>query len=133
MQTVASKRLSMPSPKLERVKSQHREVSDLLQGVFEYVRHQIAEHQEFVIPKLAAAALGINEGEAFVLLEMLASGGLLKRQYNVYCRDKDILLQSVDSLEGLDNINHCDFCDVSHRPSDLYVEIAFRPIERQGS
>jgi hypothetical protein len=117
----------MPFPKLELVKSQHRELAPLLDKMAEYVRRQTASGESFVVPKLAAAVLGINEGEAYVLLKLLAEGGLLKQQYNVYCRPQGMLLQSVDSKEELDNIQYCDFCDKQHEPSELTLEIAFRP------
>src|SRR5206468_1862598 len=97
-------RLSMPSPKLERVKKQYRGASVLLDQMAAYIQRQLANHQEFVIPKLAAAALGIKEAEAFVLLKMMADGGLLQQQYNVYCRDKDLYMTSVDTLDALDKI-----------------------------
>jgi hypothetical protein len=93
----------------------------------EYIRNQLANHQEFIVPKLAAAALGIKEGEAFVLLRMMVDAGLLKQQYNVYCRDKDLYIESVDTLDGLDKVGYCDDCDTQHEPHELAAEIAFRP------
>ena len=91
-----------------------------------YIRAQIIHNrQNFIIPKLAAAALDMNDGEAFILLDLLAQEDLLRRVYNVYCRKNGILLATVDALEALDTIPHCDFCDKDHDPSDLKVEIAF--------
>ena len=116
--------------KLERVKAQNRALSDLLDRTAEYVRRQISSGEQFVIPKLAAAALSINEGEAFVLLKILADGDLLQRVYNVYCRRTGIYLTTVESLDQLDNIEkipYCDDCDKQHEPQELTVEIAFRP------
>jgi hypothetical protein len=88
---------------------------------------QIISGQRYIIPKLAASALGLNDGEAFVLLEMLAEEAVLRRVYNVYCRRENALLATVDSLEALDDVGHCDFCDCEHDPSDLKVEVAFAP------
>lgn len=117
----------MSSPKLERVKQQHPKLSRLLDLVAGYVRARIESGQPHVIPKLAAAALGLNDGEAFVLLDLLAQAGVLRRVYNVYCRRENVLIDTVDNLEELDEVPHCDFCGVDHDPSDLKVEVAFAP------
>jgi len=120
----------MPSPKLERVKARNRALSDLLDRTASYVRRQISSGEKFVIPKLAAAMLNINEGEAFVLLKILAEGGILQQVYNVYCRPTGIYLTTVDSLHQLDDLEkipYCNDCDTQHEPQDLTVEIAFRP------
>ena len=109
----------MSSPKFERVKQQHPGISALLDRLGEYIRAQIRDGQEYLIPKLAAAALRLNEGEAFVLLDLLARAGVLRQVYNVYCRKNNALLTTVDNLEALDEVAHCDFCDFNHDPSDL--------------
>ena len=120
----------MPSEKLERVKDRNRALSDLLDRMAVYVRQQISSGERFVIPKLAAAPLNINEGEAFVLLKILAEAGILQQVYNVYCRPKDLYLTTVESPDQLDDIEkipYCDDCDCQHDPQELTVEIAFRP------
>jgi hypothetical protein len=118
----------MSSPKFERVKEQHPGVSELLDRIGNYIEAQIGSGQEYIIPKLAAAGLGLNDGEAFVLLEMLAEAGILRRVYNVYCRKHNALLATVETLEALDEVSHCDYCDVDHDQSELKVEIAFIPV-----
>lgn len=123
----------MPFPKLERVKAKHREASELLERMAAYIRHQVESGQEFVTPKLAAAAIGVNKGEAFVLLKMLEEAGLLRQQFNVYCRNQGILLKSVDTLDDLDKIQRCDFCDKQHHSNEFEVEIAFRPSQNLGA
>ena len=123
----------MPSLKFERVKAQHRNLAELLDRMVAYVRQRTDAGATYVTPRLAAAALKISEGEAFVLLRILAEGGVLKQQYNVYCRKEDIFLQHVDSLDDLDKVKGCDFCDRSHDPREFYVEIAFRPAEGTGA
>ncbi len=115
----------MSSPKLEHVKRQHPGLSNLLDRLLDYIRSQLASGQEYIVPKLAAASLKLKDGEAFVLLDLLAQAGLLRRVYNVYCRKENALLATVDSLEALDQVSHCDFCNCDHDPSDLKVEIAF--------
>lgn len=115
----------MSSLKFERVKTGNPGISDLLDRMGAYVRAQISAGQDFIVPRLAGAALGLNDGEAFVLLDLLAQGGVLTRVYNVYCREHNMLLATVDSLEALDDIPHCDYCDKDHQPSELKVEIAF--------
>lgn len=115
----------MSSPKFERVKQLHPGLSALLDRLAEYIRAQLASGQEYIVPKLAAAALRLNDGEAFVLLSLLAEGGVLRRVYNVYCRKENAMLATVDSVEDLDKVAHCDFCDVDHDPSNLKVEVAF--------
>jgi hypothetical protein len=115
----------MSSPKFERVKRAHPDLAPLLDRLARYVSDQTQDGQEYIVPKLAAAALQLNDGEAFVLLEILAEGGVLRRVYNVYCQKQRVLLETVDSLEALDDVSHCDFCGADHDPSDLKVEIAF--------
>jgi hypothetical protein len=117
----------MSLPELERVKQRHPGLAPLLDRLAAYITAQLISGQKYVIPKLAAAALGLNGGEAFVLLEMLAQEGLLHRVYNVYCRQENALLATVDSLEALDEVAHCDFCDCDHDTSYLKIEIAFTP------
>jgi hypothetical protein len=115
----------MSSPKFALVKEQHPGLSNLLDGLWDYIRSQLASGQKYLVPKLAAASLKVNDGEAFVLLDLLAQGGVLRRVYNVYCRKENALLATVDSLDALDEVAHCDFCNCDHDPSDLKVEIAF--------
>lgn len=118
----------MQSPKLEHVKARHVGVASLLDRLAEYVERQSAAKQSFVVPKLVGAALGISDGESYVLMEMMAESELLKRQYNVYCRKEGVLLTSVDSIEALNDIPSCDFCDSCHAPDELVVEVAFRQV-----
>lgn len=116
----------MSSLKLERIKQRYPQLALLLDRLIAYIRAQSAGGQEYIVPKLAAAALQVSDGEAFVLLQVLADAGLLRRVYNVYCRKENALLATVDSLDALDELPpHCDFCDVDHDPSDLKVEVAF--------
>jgi hypothetical protein len=117
----------MSSPKFERVKRSNPRIAELLDLLGAYIQNQIRSGQTFVVPKLAAAALGLNDGEAFVLLEILAAGGLLQRIYNLYCRKSGILLATVDDPKQLDEIPHCDFCDEDHHLPELKVEVAFAP------
>ena len=121
----------MPSPRFERVKAKHRSLADLLDRMMGYVHKQLRDGETFVIPKLAAAMLNLSEGEAYVLLKMLADGGVLHQQYNVYCRPQGMLLGSADSADQLDKIPYCDFCDAQHEPHELSLEIAFRPTTQE--
>jgi hypothetical protein len=115
----------MSSPKLERIKQRYPDLSTLLDRLSDYIRAQTGDGQGYIVPKLAAAALGLTDGEAFVLLEILAQAAVLRRVFNVYCRKNNAQLATVDSLDALDEVVHCDFCDVDHDPSDLKVEVAF--------
>jgi hypothetical protein len=119
----------MSSPKFERVKQLYPGLSALLDQLRMYIRAQSTSGQTYIVPKLAAAALQLNDGEAFVLLDLLAEGDVLRRVYNVYCRKENALLATVVDLKALDKVAHCDFCDADHDPSDLKVEIAFIPAE----
>lgn len=115
----------MSSPKLERIKRRNPGLATLLDRLSAYIRSQTADGQDYIVPKLAGAALNLTDGEAFVLLQTLAEGGVLRRVFNVYCRKNNALLATVDKLDNLDEAAHCDFCDCSHDPSDLKVEVAF--------
>jgi hypothetical protein len=115
----------MSSPKFERVKRSNPSLSGFLDRLVAYILAQIRSGQRFIIPKLAAARLGMNDGEAFVLLELLARGFVLRRVYNLYCNKTGVLLATVDDASVLDEIPHCDDCDADHDKSELRVEIAF--------
>jgi hypothetical protein len=119
----------MSSHKFERVKQLHPGLSALLERLWMFIDAQRTSGLEYIVPKLAAAALNLNDGEAFVLLDLLAQGGVLRRVYNVYCRKENALLATVDKLEALEEVAHCDFCDADHDASDLKVEIAFVPVD----
>ncbi len=117
----------MSSLKFEHVKQQHPGLAPLLDSLGAYIAGQILRGAQYIVPKLAAAALGINDGEAFVLLEMLAKEEILHRVYNVYCRKENALLTTVDRIEDLNEVAQCDYCNIEHDPSDLKVEVAFAP------
>lgn len=117
----------MSSPKFERVKRTNPRLSDFLDSLVAYIDSQIQAGQTYILPKLAAAALHLKDAEAIVLLEILAKGEILQRIYNVYCRNSKMLLATVDNIDALDEIPHCDDCDADHEPRDLAVEIAYRP------
>jgi hypothetical protein len=115
----------MSSPKFESVKRNNPDLSNFLDRLVGYIRTQIRSGQPFIVPKLAAAGLGINEGEAFVLLELMARGHVLRRVYNLYCIKTGVLLATVSDPRALDDIPRCDDCDAEHDKSELKVEIAF--------
>ncbi|WP_263383537.1 hypothetical protein [Granulicella arctica] len=119
----------MLSPKFGRVKQQHPGLTGLLDGLASYIRRQALSGQPYIIPKLAASALGLNDGEAFVLLELLSEGRILKRVYNVYCRDTGVLLATVNDPKALDDVPHCDFCDQTHAAHELRLELAYAPLD----
>ena len=116
----------MSSPKFERVKKNNPRLSDFLDRLVSYINSQIQSGESYIIPKLAAAALRLTDAEAVVLLEVLAKGEILQRIYNVYCRKNETLLTTVENIDDLDRLPHCDDCDEDHSPRDLKVEIAYR-------
>lgn len=109
----------MSSHRLELVKRQHPALAPVFDELMGYISHQVEDGQTFILPKLAAAALGMNDGEAYVLLELLANEGVLKRAFNVYCKQTDVLLATVDNVDKLDDVPYCDFCDSQHQPAEL--------------
>ena len=123
----------MPSSRFERVKAKHRSLAHLLEQMMGYVHKQVHDGATFVIPKLAAAMLNLSEGEAYVLLKILADEGVLHQQYNVYCGSQGMLIGSADSADQLDEIPYCDFCDTQHEPYQLSLKIAFRPTAQEGT
>jgi hypothetical protein len=115
----------MLSPKLELVKRKNPKLADLLDRLMSYIDIQIKNGQSFFLPKLAAAALGLNDGEAYVLLGTLAKAGVLRQVFNVYCKPGGELLATARSEEELKNVSYCDQCDRDHPPEDLRLEVAF--------
>lgn len=120
----------MSSLKFERVKRDNPGLAAFLDRLLGYLRTQLAAGQTVFIPKLTAAYLHLNDGEAFVLLEILAQAGLIERVYNVYCRRNHLLLATVTNVHALDKVPHCDECDADHDISELRVEVAFRLKDR---
>ena len=114
-------------PRFERAKQQNPALAGHLDRLMGYIRRQIENGETFFIPKLAAAALGLNDGEAYVLLELLARAGTLQRAFNVYCKQNGVLVTTVHSEAGLAHVPHCDECDLDHEPYDLRLEVAFEP------
>ena len=117
----------MSSPKFEGVKNSNPRLSDFLDGLVGYIQLQIQGGQTYIVPKLAAAALRLKEAEVVVLLEILTNGDILQRIYNVYCRNRGTLLTTVENIDALDEIPRCDDCDQHHGPTDLVVQIAYKP------
>jgi hypothetical protein len=107
------------------VKRNNPRIAALLDRLGDYIRDQVQSGRSYIVPKLAGAALGLNDGEAFVLLEILAAGSLLQRAYNLYCGKTGALLATVEDPKQLDELPHCDYCDEDHDLSGLKVEIAF--------
>jgi hypothetical protein len=122
----------MSFPKFERVKSQKPSLAPELDRLMSYIDGQIASGQSFIIPKLAGAALKFTDGEAFVLLETLATAGVIERAYNVYCRPNDRLLATVSTPQELDDLPYCDSCDKDHSIDELKLELAFRIPQRRN-
>lgn len=115
-------------PKFELAKEQHPALASELDRLKGYLTRQSERGELFFLPKLAAAALGLNDGEAYVLLEILARTGTLQRAFNVYCKPNEVLLATVHSEDELKDIPHCDECDLDHETGELRLEIAFEPV-----
>ncbi len=115
----------MSSLKFERAKRDNPGLADLLDRLMTYIDRQKQNGQSFFLPKLAAAELGLNDGEAYVLLEVLARAGVLARAFNVYCKKNGELLATVSSEGDLKEVPHCDECDIDHEPGELRLELAF--------
>jgi hypothetical protein len=115
----------MSSPKFELAKRNNPRLADLLDRLMAYIDRQTENGQNFFLPKLAAASLGLNDGEAYVLLETLAQSGVLRRVFNVYCGPSGELLTTVHSEDELNEVPHCDECDRDHDLRDLRLELAF--------
>jgi len=116
----------MLSRKFERAKRDNPGLSDLLDQLMQYLESQKQSGQTFFLPKLAAAKLRLNDGEAYVLLEVLARAGVLTRAFNVYCKKSGELLATVSSEDKLNDIPHCDECDEDHEGDGLRLELAFQ-------
>lgn len=123
----------MQSVRLERVKAEHPEIAALFDKLNSYINDQMSNGEEFIVPKLAGAALHLTDGEAYVLLRMMADAGIVRQVYNVYCREQGIYITTIESMAALEDVPYCDDCDTQHDPHELTVEIAFRPIALTGA
>ncbi len=119
-------------PKFERAKQHNPALAGHLDRLMEYMRHQVENGETFFIPKLAAAALSLNDGEAYVLLELLAREGTLQRAFNVYCKQNGALVATVHDEAELAHVPHCNECDMDHEPYELRLEIAYEPADDKG-
>ena len=117
------------SDKFEYAKQQHSDMADLLDRMQSYVHRQYGAGEPYIIPSLAGAAISLTDGEAYVLLEILASAGVVERAFNVYCRATDRYLTTAKSIEELDDPRlfdgFCDECGHQHDASEMRVELAF--------
>jgi hypothetical protein len=116
----------MSYPRFEHVKREKPALAPELDKLRAYIDRQTASGETFIVPKLAGAYLRLTDGEAFVLLETLADAGVIERAYNVYCRPNERLLATVSTIDALDRIPYCDFCDTDHPENELKLELAFR-------
>lgn len=114
-------------PRFELAKEQYPALAGQLDRLKGYLTRQSERGESFFLPKLAAAAMGLNDGEAYVLLEILARTGTLQRSFNVYCTPNGVLLATVHREDELKDIPHCDECDLDHEADELRLEIAFEP------
>ena len=99
-------------------------------GLLNRVRvHINANGARYITPRDVGLGIGLSDGEAFVLLELLVKANVLKRAYNVYCILTDTIVSTVQYLETLDEVStFCPTCNTEHDPSQLRVEIAFEEI-----
>jgi len=121
---------------LERDKSRYPHLADLLTALEAYldeVLHRSVpnaggyDHAAFdVVPILVAKGLGIDENLALVLLNRAEEGGVLVRQYHVYCPITDGYIQAFNSEDNLPHTIECPFEDrTEHSIDEYFVELVF--------
>jgi hypothetical protein len=101
----------MSSPSFEHVRRNNPGLSDLLDLLMGYINRQKENGQLFFLPKLAAASIGRNDGEAYVLLELLANAGVLQRAFNVYCKTNGELIRTVNTESELRSLAICYYAN----------------------
>lgn len=115
----------MPSKKLESFSKRNPELEPLIQKLADYMRWLSDQGIGELIPRVAAAQLGISEADTLGLLSVFQDAGLMKPQYQLVCIRTKSVLGTYASLGEVPDEAPCEHCDRDHDSDDLRIELVF--------
>lgn len=115
----------MPSKKLEAYSSSHPSLASFIQRLEEYIQWLREQGITEVVPRVAAAKLGLSEADALALLTIFRDAGLVRPRYDLICRRTKSTLASFYSVDEIPNEVHCEECGQDHDGDDVRVELVF--------
>jgi hypothetical protein len=115
----------MLSKKLESFSKRNPKLAPLIEKLAEYL--QWLEEREIgeVIPRVAAAQLGISEADTLGLLSVFHEAGLVRPRYDLVCRTANSVMESYYSLDEIPDKIECQLCGKEHDADDLRVDLVF--------
>jgi len=125
----------MQFPQLENIKSHHPSLSASIDALANYVRSEVDDGRNRIVPALAATYVKRSEAQTIALLMLFEDAGLLKHRFDVVCTRNDAVLLSLPDLAELHNHLplRCELCDEEHGPDDLRIELVFEVVPAQVS
>lgn len=123
----------MPSKKLETFSKRNPKLAPLIQKLEEYLRKLAEQGINEVIPRVAAAQLGISEADTLGLLKLFHDAGLVKPRYDLICKPTNSVVGSFYSLDEVPDEVECVFCGKDHDADDLRVDLVFEPSHERAS
>jgi hypothetical protein len=115
----------MPSKKLEAYSSSHPSLAPYIQKLEEYIQWLREQGITEVVPRVAAAKLGLSEADALALLSIFRDAGMVRPRYDLICRRTQSTLASFYSLDEIPDEVHCEECGQDHDGDDIRVELVF--------
>lgn len=115
----------MQSKKLEDFSRRNPAIAPLVVKLRQYIRWLSEQGIREVLPRVAAAQLGISEGDTLGLLGLFETAGLLKSRYDLICVPTRAVLASFDTFKHVPDEYECALCGRGHDADDLRIELAF--------
>jgi len=123
----------MQSKKLESFSKRNPKVASLVEKLEEYIRWLAERGIKEVIPRVAAAQLGISEADTLGLLSLFQDAGLVKPRYDLVCKKTNSVLGSFYSLDEVPDNVDCQICGKEHDADDLRVDLVFEIAEGRAA
>jgi hypothetical protein len=121
----------MPSKKLENFSRRNPELAPFVQKLAEYIRWLSDHNVNVLVPRVAAAQLGISEADTLGLLSLFQDAGLVQPRYQLVCKRTSSVLGSYDSLKKVPDNIECSVCGEEHDADDLRVDLVFEIAQGQ--
>jgi hypothetical protein len=115
----------MPSKKLENFSRRNPELAPLVQKLMDYIHWLSDQKITKLIPRVAAALLGISEADTLGLLSLFQDAGIVEPRYDLVCKRTGSLLGSYHSLDEIPDKIECNVCGKEHDADDLRVDLVF--------
>jgi len=121
----------MPSKKLENFSRRNPELAPLVRKLADYIQWLSEQNIKELIPRVAAAQLGVSEADTLGLLSLFQDAGIVEPRYHLVCKATGSVLGSYRSLDEVPDSIECNVCGKEHDSDDLRVDLAFE-ITPQG-